>query len=138
MVDGIAGWGIVCSLERIKLLANLERKVMKKLYFVLLISTLLLPSIASSHDQVSTPTSIKSIYSKNNGSVFVTFDSGSLPGCYSNNGAYITGTDIDKLYSTILSAKMAEKKVRVYFNFNDVAAGYTGWSLCHIEAVTLS
>lgn len=93
---------------------------------------------ALAHDSVSPPTKIISIYTKNSGSVYVTFESETLQGCYGNRGAYLNGTDVDKLYALLLSAKMSDKKVTVYFNFNDTAADYSGWGLCHIEAISIS
>jgi len=93
------------------------------------------------HDKSSAYTKVKSIYSKNDGSAFITFEAGKLPGCHSNSGAYISsGTDINKLYSTVLAAKLADKKLKVYYNFNDVSsrpADYAGWGLCYIEAVSV-
>ena len=112
---------------------------MKSLVTPIIATALFFSSFIAAHDKVSAPTKIVSIYSKNNGTSFITFESGKLPGCYSNRGAYISsGTDINKLYSTVLAAKLADKKVTVYYNYNDVSSGYSGWGLCHIEAISVS
>ncbi len=113
---------------------------MKSLITPIVVATaILFSSFIAAHDKASASTKIVSIYSKNNGTSFITFEAEKLPGCYSNRGAYISsGTDINKLYSTILAAKLADKKVTVYYNYNDVNSGYTGWSLCHIEAISVS
>jgi|GEM_PF-2365160 len=112
---------------------------MKSLISSIIAITIAFSSSIYAQDSVSLPTKIKSIYSKNNGTSFVTFEANKLPGCYSNRGAYLSsGTDISKIYSMLLAAKLADKEVVIYYNFNDVAAGYTGWSLCYIEAVSLN
>lgn len=99
----------------------------------------LLPYLCLAHDSVSSSTEIVSIYTKNNGTSFITFESGKLPGCYGNRGAYLsTGSDTSRLYSTVLSAKLANQKVVVYFNYNSVADDYHGWGLCHIEAIVVN
>ena len=90
-------------------------------------------------DATSGWTKVVSIYSPLSGSApYITFQSGTLVGCYADSGAYMPVTNIDaaaRVYSTILSAQMAKKDIKVYYNYIPVADGYSGWGLCNIEAV---
>jgi len=93
----------------------------------------------NSYDTSGTWTTVSYIYSPVTGAKpYIIFGAGSLPGCYANSGAYLPVNDAAataRVYSTILSAQVAQKKVKVYYNYNDVADGYNGWGLCDIEAV---
>ena len=84
-------------------------------------------------------TKVVYIYSPVNGAKpFIRFEPGSLPGCYADSGAYMpVNNDVAaaRVYSTILSAQVAQKEIKVYYNYNSVADGYSGWGLCDIEAV---
>lgn len=79
-------------------------------------------------------TTVGQIYSKNNGQVFVYFGANAMPGCYQNKAAYLKGSDIDKLYSTVLAAFMAGKSVRPLYHIDTTK---TGWGLCYVDAVYL-
>lgn len=79
-------------------------------------------------------TTVGQIYTKNNGQVFVSFGANAMPGCYQDKGAYLKGSDIDKLYSTVLAAFMAGKSVRPLYHIDTAK---TGWGLCYVEAVYL-
>lgn len=80
-------------------------------------------------------TKVTQIYSKNDGSIFVYFGEDALPGCYANKGAFLTGSNIDRLYSTLLAAYLSGKDIKPLYNFRTVTEGYSGWALCDIEAV---
>lgn len=79
-------------------------------------------------------TTVAQIYSKNNGDIFVSFGANAMPGCYQDKGGYVKGTNIEKLYSTILAAFMAGKSVQPLYQID---ASKTGWGLCYVEAVYL-
>jgi hypothetical protein len=86
-------------------------------------------------------TTVEYIYSRTDtGKPFINFADGSMPGCYANRGGYLSLADekgADRTYSLLLSAFMSEKTVRVYYQFNQVEPGYTGWALCDIIAVDI-
>lgn len=81
------------------------------------------------------------IYTPTKGSPYITFSANSLPGCHNNSGAYLTikhDTGDGKLvYSKLLTSKIGERSVRVYYKVNDVADDYNGWGMCNITAVSL-
>lgn len=96
---------------------------------MLLLSICSLPALAY---ESGTWTKVQQIYAKNNGQIFVYFGANAMPGCYQNNAGYIRGSDIEKLYSTILAAYMAGKNIRPLYQID---ASKTGWGLCYVEAV---
>ncbi len=55
----------------------------------------------------------------------------SMEGCHGNNSGYLVGSDISKAYATALAALRAGSEVKVYFQKNE---GASGWSKCHIKA----
>jgi hypothetical protein len=55
---------------------------------------LFLYSMQSFAYQTGSWTTVKQIYSKNGGSIYVNYGENSLPGCYQNNSAYLKGSDI--------------------------------------------
>gem|GEM_PF-6084216 len=42
----------------------------------------------------------------------------------------MSGSDVDRAYSTVLSALMGGRKVRVLYEINE---GSTGWGMCTIK-----
>jgi|GEM_PF-2970049 len=79
-------------------------------------------------DQLYTPTDEEN--------VFVYFGANSMPGCYNNNGAYILNnstTNTDRLYSTVLAAKMANKDIQPFFEV--IGSNIESWSRCKLVAV---
>lgn len=94
-----------------------------------------------SYDGYSEPTTVEMIFTRVNASPYIQFGGGSLQGCYGNSGAYLPHLDSNEqaraVYSLLLSAKMANKKVRVYYKYNDHPADYNGWGLCNIESVSI-
>lgn len=79
-------------------------------------------------------TKVSRIYTPTNGiNIFVELGKDSMPGCYNNNGAYLKGENIDRIYSTILAAKMADKSIRPYFDI--VGSDQNAWSRCNIAAI---
>ena len=63
-----------------------------------------------------------------------------MPGCFDNKGAYpdnASETGTDRTYSLLLAAFMAQRTVKVFYNYKSVAPGYNGWDLCSIEAVDM-
>lgn len=80
-------------------------------------------------------TSVQQIYSKNDGSIYVYFGANTMPGCYNNRSGYLKGSDIDRLYSTVLAAFMGGKEVLPLYRYDNRNEGYSGWGLCYVEAV---
>jgi len=74
-------------------------------------------------------TEVKEIYITTSGAVFVTVNS--IPGCYNNQGAYLSGSNVDRAYSTLLAAYMAKKRIRPLYNINSAS---TGWGMCTITS----
>ena len=104
---------------------------MKKL---LLIFTLLLPTLSHAVEW-GTYTKVSYIYVKTNGgSPYIQLGANSMPGCYNNSGGYLSGSDIKMAYSTMLAAKMSGKDVRVLYEINE---GSTGWGMCTITSFYL-
>ena len=90
---------------------------------------------ASAYDAVGPWTKVTSVYAKTNGSSpFVYVESGGMPGCYSDHGGYlgVSTDDNDQAYSTVISALVAGREVRIYYNYTGVTSG---WGMCVIEAV---
>ncbi len=65
-------------------------------------------------------------------SPYVQLGSNAMPGCYNNSGGYLSGSDVDRAYSTVLSALMGRRKVRVLYEINE---GSTGWGMCTIKSL---
>ena len=66
------------------------------------------------------------------GKPYVQLASGSMPNCYQDSGGYLHGNDIEKAYSTILSALMAKRKVRVLY---ELTGSTEGWGMCNIKSL---
>lgn len=89
-----------------------------------------------SYDDKGPWTYVSQMYVVHSNSVFVSFEEGGAPGCFGNNSAYIPQDNVDgadKLYSTLLAALTAKRKVRAYYNYT--SANQDGWSRCTLEAV---
>lgn len=116
---------------------------MKKLKLAVLSATLSLSAATSfsvaSQTLVSDWVGINSVYTPVTGMPFIDF-AGELAGCYTNSGAYLTVNTVSGegrlLYSSLLAAQASKKKVRVYYKLNDVEAGYNGWGLCSLVAIS--
>jgi len=112
--------------------------MLKKIIAILVCLTMY-PISLQAADATSGWTKVVSIYSPVTGAApYIAFQSGSLVGCYADSGAYMPLANVDaaaRVYSTILSAQMAKRDIKVYYNYNAVADGYSGWGLCNIEAV---
>ncbi len=111
---------------------------MKTTVFALLATLLAMlagANTASAYDAYGPWTKVTNIYSRTNGaSPFVYVGPGGMPGCYNDEGGYLgaSGDDNDQALSTVLSALMADREVRIYYNYTGVTSG---WSMCIIEAV---
>ena len=100
-----------------------------------LTSTLAISNTAHSSDQTGPWTTVEMIYARSTGvSMFVYFANGGMPGCYNDKGGYLgeVNDDTDQIYSTVLSALVAEREVQVFFNFTGATEG---WGMCRIEAI---
>ncbi len=90
-------------------------------------------------DEVGAWTTVKYIYTPvGSNQPFIQFGAASMPGCYGNYGAYLPvgiESGANRSYSTILAAFMAQKEVRIYYKFREVASGYNGWGLCEITNI---
>lgn len=106
----------------------------KKLVFLL---AALLSSYSYAYDDKGGTTTVEYIYvPANGGNPYVQFGVNGMPGCHNNDGGYLPGGDkADKTYALILSAFHTKANVKVYYNFANTDADYTGWGRCHIESV---
>lgn len=81
------------------------------------------------------------IYTPTKGSPYITFTANALPGCHNNSGAYLSiKHDVGDgmlVYSTLLTSKISDRRVRVSYEINDVPDDYNGWGLCSITAISL-
>ncbi|HEX7026320.1 MAG TPA: hypothetical protein VF268_03700, partial [Gammaproteobacteria bacterium] len=118
----------------------LEDKMKSKCFVKCLLIAMVMSSGALAVEQ-GPNTTVEYIYSRTDtGKPFINFADGGMPGCYANKGGYLSLVDekgTDRTYSLLLSAFMSGKAVRVYYHFNTVEPGYSGWGLCDIEAVAI-
>lgn len=103
-----------------------------KLFLVL---SLVLFSAGSFAYETGKWTKVTQIYAKNDGTIYVWFGSGSMPGCFANRSAFLRGSDVEKLYSTILAAQISGKSVLPLYQYWNAQNGSTGWDMCYIEAI---
>lgn len=76
---------------------------------------------------------VESVYVKTDtGSPFVKFQPGTMPGCYDGSGAYLSGNDADKAYSTILAALLSKRDVRPLY---EIDPNGEGWGMCKIKSL---
>lgn len=61
---------------------------------------------------------------------YVTFRGSPMPGCYNDNGGYLSG---DKAYSAILAAHLAGRQVRPLYEI--VGDDPNRWSVCNITSI---
>jgi hypothetical protein len=84
---------------------------------------------------------ITNIYTPVKGSPFISFSTNALPGCYNNSGAYLPVKqdvgDGKLVYSKLLTSKISNQSIRVYYTVNDVAENYNGWGKCTITGVAM-
>ena len=111
---------------------------MKFSLFIILTFFSAITSAADAHGPITT---VKYIYTKANGnSPFIRFGSNSMPGCYGDNGGYLSVSDVEggnRIYSLILAAYMSQKPVSVYYDYTNTDPNYNGWGKCTITAVDL-
>ncbi len=97
----------------------------------------LFSNVTMGYDEVGTWTYVKRIFvPASGGSIYVYFEGESLPGCHTNNGAYIPSSNIEganRVHSTLLAALMAKRKVQVFYNYN--SDDQQSWSRCNIAHV---
>jgi hypothetical protein len=84
---------------------------------------------------------VTGIYTPVKGNPFISFSSNALPGCYNNSGAYLPVKqdvgDGKLAYSKLLTAKVSNQPLRVYYTVNDVPETYNGWGKCTITALSI-
>ena len=89
------------------------------------------------YDDKGSLTYVKRIYvPSNGGSPFVYFEANGLPGCYTDNAAYIPASSAEganRLHSTLLAALMAKREVQAFYNYTNSDQGT--WGRCTLEAV---
>lgn len=87
------------------------------------------------YDTTGPWTNVVHIYSRANGATpYVVLGTDGMPGCYDDRGGYlgVAGDDTDKTYSMLLSALVAGREVKIFYNYTGVASG---WGMCTIDAV---
>lgn len=94
---------------------------------------LLASSIMTSAYETGKWSKVDQLYVKNNGQVFVYFEKDKLPNCYHEKGAFLSGSNTDRLYSMLMAAQMAGKKVLPLYQYKNKDS--TGWDMCILEAV---
>lgn len=109
--------------------------VFKKIVVVSVL--MVLSSLSAGYEDKGSWTYVKQIYvPTGGGKIFVYFEENGLPGCYSNNGAYIPTGNVEganRVHSTLLAALMANKKVQAFYNYT--SSDQSSWSRCTLEAV---
>lgn len=94
-------------------------------------------SFAYAYDAGGPWTTVNSMYIQSgSGPTFVYFEAGGLPGCYGDNGAYISPNDAEgakRMYAALLSAQATQQSVKAYYNFT--GSDQSEWSRCMLEAV---
>jgi hypothetical protein len=92
-------------------------------------------TLAFAYDASSPTTTVDYVYTDINGSIYVQFAPGGMPGCYADSGAYVKTENADgkaQLYSGLLAAKAKKSNVVVLYDYTGVISG---WSMCHIHGI---
>lgn len=97
------------------------------------------PVSGMAYDATGPWTKVSQIYTRNTGqNPYVYFEAGAMPGCYDDRSGYIippAGTDSAQIYSTILSALLADRDIQVFY---DYTGNSSGWDMCRIVSVLIS
>jgi hypothetical protein len=88
---------------------------------------------------MQTPLKVASIYTNNaTGALYVSFQAGSMPGCYSGAGGYLytTNTYYKELYAQLLTM-VATGGIQAAVIYTPKAAPTNNWDDCTIEGIYL-